>query len=594
MPVAAALGALATPSLGLAAVAAWIGAVLFCEAWTWIATRPAVGSAMSARQMVVYIVSGAVTLPTWAALGLLFWTSDTPGGAAIAVALWTGQLLYTQRLIFESRLGVLVGNSAICAMMVGAPLLHPRMGGTQQILFLIAVLFGIGFAIHGSLTALGRIQSLADRNAEIEKAATTDALTGLPNRAQFIRMLNERLSERASVRVLYMDLDHFKLVNDSLGHSAGDTLLRQFGGRLLELSPPGAMIARLGGDEFALLASEPHGAPAPEVDGLCRQILAAVKAPFKLANGQAHVGLSIGVASEDGGPPDAEDLVRRADIALYAVKGSGRDDYRLFSADLDADVRERATLEAALRADVDAGRGLWLAYQPKLDRSGRVTGVEALLRWEQEGRPVSPARFVTIAEECGLIVPLGLWVFREALGFAHRWPDLCVAVNVSPVQLRDPDFVDQVLAEILAAGVSASQLEIEVTETVLFEPSASATTALDRLRKAGFRVALDDFGTGYSSLRHLHSFAVDRVKIDQSFVRSLGEGVEAAAIIQAVIQLGHAMNLQITAEGVETHAQRNFLLQAGTDELQGYLFSRPLTEADLARFLALSTVGAAA
>lgn len=366
----------------------------------------------------------------------------------------------------------------------------------------------------------------------------------------------------------------------TLGHQAGDGLLRQFGGRLLEVSPPGVTVARLGGDEFAALIEGESFALA-DAEVLCQAILNVVKAPFSLANGQAHVGVSIGVAWMHAGEASAEDLMRRADIALYTMKAAGRAGYRVFSDDLELEVRNRAEIEAALRETLACGEGLSLAYQPKVDRHGRITGVEALVRWRMDGRSISPALFVPIAEEVGLILELGEWVIQEAIEFAKRWPTLSVAINLSPAQLRDDDFATRLLRRVEKAELKPSQLELEVTETTLFESTSYALGALSALRAAGLRVALDDFGTGYSSLRHLHSVAVDRVKIDQSFVAGLGRSIESGAIISAVIQLGHSMGLPITAEGVETTVQRDFLVEAGCDELQGYLFARPMPENDL-------------
>ena len=588
-PVAVILGMLSVPTLGVTKAGLWIAALMACEVWTWFCTRPALSRALTTREMIAYIASGTVTMPVWATLGVLFWTVPDRGGSAIAMALWVGQLLYTQRFVFQSYLAVLLGNSAMVATMLVVPMLHPVLAGAEQLLFEIGLVFCIAFTISASLAAYERVRSLAAQNAAIERAAITDELTGLPNRARFSRALDATCADGAPACVLYMDLDRFKLVNDTLGHQAGDALLRQFGGRLLAVSPPGAVIARLGGDEFAALIDAADFTP-DDAEALCRAILNSVKAPFAVPNGQAHVGVSIGVASVEAGRASAEDLMRQADIALYTMKASGRAGFRVFSEDLDFEIRSRAEIEKGLRDTLDRGEGLELAYQPKVDRAGRIAGVEALLRWRMAGKPISPAVFVPIAEETGLIPALGDWVMREAIAFARRWPELMVAINLSPAQLRDGGFAARLLDRVAADGVDPDRLELEVTETTLFEATSYALSALDQLRTAGLHVALDDFGTGYSSLRHLHSLSVDRVKIDQSFVAGLGHTVESGAIISAVIQLGHSMGLQITAEGVETAAQRDFLVEAGCDELQGYFFAKPMTESGLAAMLRDSNV----
>ena len=327
---------------------------------------------------------------------------------------------------------------------------------------------------------------------------------------------------------------------------------------------------------------------------MCRAILRAVVAPFAIANGQAHVGVSIGVSRMEAGTATVDDLMRRSDIALYTMKATGRAGFRVFSDDLELEVRSRADIENGLRETLLVGHGLSLAYQPKVGRSGRITGVEALVRWRLGDRPISPAVFVPIAEDTGLILALGDWVIREAIGFARRWPNLSVSINLSPAQLRDAEFATRLLSWIAEAGLNPNQIELEVTETTLFEATSYALGALAELREAGLQVALDDFGTGYSSLRHLHSVSVDRVKVDQTFVAGLGRNVESGAIISAVIQLGHSMGLQITAEGVETSAQRDFLLEAGCDELQGYFFAQPMPEPDLSILLEGQDVSLAA
>ncbi len=434
--------------------------------------------------------------------------------------------------------------------------------------------------------ALGEKARTAQRlrriKATVEHAATHDALTSLINRELFQRRLASCLQGGSACAVFFVDLDRFKQVNDTLGHQAGDELLRTFSHRLATVAQDAeALVARFGGDEFAALVTGEAG--LAQVQALCAAIADAAKAPFNLARRPAHVSASIGVALTGGRHAEASEVMRKADIALYAAKAAGRDCYRIFSEELDRAGQDRAELETDLRAALDGADQLSLHYQLKVGRDGQVKGVEALVRWHHPHKGlIMPDRFISIAEETGLIVPLGAWVIREAMGFAARWPRFSVAVNVSPVQLRQPEFVAEVLVALQASSVEASRLELEVTETALLDDLSPTTSSLLALRTAGLCIALDDFGTGYSSLHHLRRFAVDRVKIDQTFVASMGQCAESAAIVRAIIQLGHAMKLQVTAEGVETEAQRDFLIAAGIDELQGHLFAQPVDEVTLA------------
>jgi len=420
-------------------------------------------------------------------------------------------------------------------------------------------------------------QRLLRIKAIVEHTATHDRLTSLVNRDLFRRRLGAMLERNVPCAVLFADLDRFKQINDTMGHGAGDELLRAFGARVLEAAGPDATVARFGGDEFAILVA--CDSPAHEPKALCRRITDAARLPFPLAAGAAHVSASVGLAVASGGAVDASGLMRKADIALYAVKAAGRDGYQIFSDELDRQVCERADIEADLRMALQDEGQLELHYQTRVDVKNMITGVEALLRWRHPVRgAVPPSLVISVAEETGLIVPLGEWIMREALAFAARWPQLNVSVNVSAVQLRHPRFVADTLKAHSTAQIPDGQLELEVTETALLDDINVINGHLSALRASGIRIALDDFGTGYSSLRHLHRCAVDRVKIDQSFVCGLDLGNEASAITKAVISLGQAMGLQVTAEGVETEAQRRFLVEAGVDEMQGYLFSRPADE----------------
>jgi len=433
---------------------------------------------------------------------------------------------------------------------------------------------------------------LMQMKAVVEHCATHDVLTALVNRDLFRKRLSAMLRSGSPCALLFVDLDRFKQINDTMGHAAGDELLRLFSGRILDAAGEDATVARFGGDEFAILV--PCGRTDADPENLCRRINEVARTPFLLTRGPAYVSASVGVALASGWAVDASELMRKADIALYAVKASERGGYRIFSEDLDRSACDRAEIEADLRIALCNEGQLELHYQSKVDADNIVRGVEALLRWRHPRRGlIPPNQVIPVAEESGLIVPLGEWILREALSFATRWPQLQVAINVSPVQLRHPRFVAEVLRACSEQPVPYGCLELEVTETALMDDISVVNGKLTTLRAAGIRIALDDFGTGYSSLRHLHRCAVDRVKIDQSFVSGLGGSTEATAIIKAVIQLGHAMGLQVTAEGVESEAQRRFLLEAGADELQGYLFSRPVDEAGFAAMIRRGWMGGA-
>ena len=418
----------------------------------------------------------------------------------------------------------------------------------------------------------------------VEHIATHDGLTKLVNRDLFKRRLGAMLRSGRQCAVLFIDLDRFKQVNDSMGHGAGDELLRAFGARVLEAAGAEATVARFGGDEFAVLV--PCGDTGIEPEDLCRRITQVARLPFLLAKGPAHVSASIGLAVASGWAVDASELMRKADIALYAVKTAGREGYRIFSDVLDRLACDKAEIEADLRKALQQDGQLELHYQSNVDSLNVVRGAEALLRWRHPTRGlVPPDVVIRIAEETGLIIPLGDWIMREAVTFAVQWPQLRVSINVSPVQLRHSQFVAETLNTWGQSEVPYGRVELEVTETALIDDINVVSENLAILRAAGIRIALDDFGTGYSSLRHLHRCTVDRVKIDPSFVCALDGSSEAAAIVKAVIQLGHAMGLQVTAEGVETETQRLFLIDAGIDEMQGSLFSGPIDEGRFAAMM---------
>ncbi|TGD95081.1 bifunctional diguanylate cyclase/phosphodiesterase [Methylobacterium nonmethylotrophicum] len=413
--------------------------------------------------------------------------------------------------------------------------------------------------------------------ARIAHMAGHDALTGLPNRAHLQERLDAALAARAAdeaVSVLCLDLDGFKEVNDTYGHPIGDELLRHVARRLQEAVGSTALVGRLGGDEFAVMRCAPSH-PAG-VAALAERIVRLLRLPFDVQGHEVGIGTSIGIAmTEEAGTTTAE-LLRRADVALYQAKASGRNGWRFFDGAMDADLQRRRQLGADLRGALAEGQ-LELHYQPIVAADGaEVRGYEALLRWRhpREGF-VSPGEFIPIAEATGQIRRLGAWALARACADAAAWPaGLKVAVNLSPVQFVGDALVDEVAGALTASGLPPSRLELEITESVLLQDDDVTVAILHRLRALGVSTAMDDFGTGYSSLSYLRRFPFDKIKIDQCFVRNLQEA-GSSEIVRATVSLGKALGMTVLAEGVETEAQAAMLREAGCDELQGYLFGRP-------------------
>ncbi|MEW6391904.1 MAG: EAL domain-containing protein [Pseudomonadota bacterium] len=439
---------------------------------------------------------------------------------------------------------------------------------------------------------LGVSEDIAERKraeAQIARLAHYDPLTDLPNRVLFQKSLVEALARRArkddQLAVHFIDLDRFKTVNDTLGHPLGDALLREAAERLRRCVREGDTVARLGGDEFAVVQtglSDMSGATR-----LAARIVTAMAAPFDLAGHQVVIGASVGVAASPSDGEDADELLKKADMALYRAKGDGRGAFHFFERAMDEQLQARRALELDLRRALQDGE-FELFYQPlyHLDDE-RVTGCEALLRWRHPERGmVSPADFIPLAEEIGLIVPLGDWVLRNACAEAARWPDhVRLAVNLSPAQFRDRGLVATVVSALAASGLPAHRLELEITESVLLQDSAANMTMLHDLKALGVRISMDDFGTGYSSLSYLRSFPFDKIKIDQTFVRDILHDSDALAIIKAVLDLGASMGVVTTAEGVETQAQLDALRGQGCAEIQGYFISRPAPAGEIAKML---------
>jgi diguanylate cyclase (GGDEF)-like protein len=420
---------------------------------------------------------------------------------------------------------------------------------------------------------------------QIAFLAHHDVLTGLANRFTFDSKLSElRQVARdcgSQISVLFIDLDGFKNVNDTLGHAIGDALLQEVAQRLTNVVGSKDFCARIGGDEFAIIhASEDAHATAGR---LSQDLIDTISGCHSIDGNEIYIGASIGIAVVSGGDSEASELLKHADLAMYRAKADGRGVYRFFEAEMGRQAELRRTLELDLRRAVERGE-FQLYYQPIVDlKQNKVAGVEALMRWNHEERGfVSPVEFIALAEETGLIVQLGAWALRRACKDAVRWPShMKVAVNLSPVQFRNANLVSIVDEALTMSGLDPSRLELEITESVLLGSNSQNLATLNRLRQRGVRISLDDFGTGYSGIGYFRAFQFDKVKIDQSFVRDMRTHPESRAIIKAAVGLGANLGICTTAEGVESVEQLEYLLGEGCTEVQGFLFSTPQPRDDL-------------
>jgi diguanylate cyclase (GGDEF)-like protein len=413
----------------------------------------------------------------------------------------------------------------------------------------------------------------------IRHVARHDTLTDLPNRLMFRELMEaaeKHVTRGGSLTVLAIDLDHFKAVNDTLGHGVGDLVLREVAARLRTCCRDGDVVSRLGGDEFAILANRLE--EVTDAAAIAARIIKHIGEPFEIDGHQISIGASIGISVAPGDGKTAEELLKNADLALYRAKDNGRAAYHFFEKGMDAALQQRRALELGLRHALTGGE-FRLVFQPlfNLER-GRVCCLEALLRWYSPDRgTIPPNEFIPIAEESGLIVPIGEWVLREACRAATAWPaDVRVAVNLSTVQFRHRSLFDHVKTALTESGLEPHRLELEVTESLLLVESELTLQTLHRLRELGVSISMDDFGTGYSSLSYLRSFPFDKIKIDQSFVKDLSAKEDSRAIVTAVIGLGRSLGMSTTAEGVETEAQLDLVREQGCTEVQGFLFSPPL------------------
>jgi diguanylate cyclase (GGDEF)-like protein len=474
----------------------------------------------------------------------------------------------------------------------------PQKPGAE-ILHSVIPFIGIALAGFALLAALvlrymrSTAATIAAGEGRLRYLALHDPLCGLPNRNFFSERLEQVIADiKAGGRpaaVFYIDLDHFKDVNDTLGHPVGDELIRSVTLRLANIMRSDDLVARLGGDEFAVitLASGDHDA----LHEIASRMIETVCAPYAIGAHTIVIGASIGIAVIDQRSGGSADIMRYADMALYRAKNEGRNRACIYDAVMDADLSKRKLVEQDLRETIENDR-LSVLYQPVFNAGGdKIVGVEALARWHHPTRGfIPPSEFIPIAEHSGLIIDLGANVLRQACIDGMRWPGISVSVNVSPLQFRRLDFVSMVERILAETGFDPSRLELELTETTLLGNVESAEAAMRRLKALGVKFALDDFGTGYSSLLYLRRFPFDKLKIDRSFVLSIEKAADAAAIVHAVVSLGRGLGMKVTAEGVETAEQHLFLRAAGVHYIQGFRFSKPVEAARIASRIAKTRV----
>jgi diguanylate cyclase (GGDEF)-like protein/PAS domain S-box-containing protein len=433
----------------------------------------------------------------------------------------------------------------------------------------------------------GIVRDITERKRteqQINYMATHDILTGLPNRLMFSQLLNQAIRSaqrhKRQLAVLFIDLDSFKTINDALGHEAGDRLLKEMARRFKRSLRAEDVVGRLGGDEFVILTEEVD--ELSQIANVAQKILANTIQPMSLQGEECRVTASIGISIYPGDGTDEQTLIKNADMAMYFAKEEGKNNYQFYSKDIQSLSNRRFSIETNLRRALERNE-LSLKYQAKVDfKTGMITGVEALLRWKNTSIGlITPTQFIPVAEETGLIVPIGRWVMKTACAQNVAWqreglPPICMAVNLSLRQLMDENLLKDIQAALDESGMSPKLLELEITESMVMENPAHMITVLTDIKKLGVRLAIDDFGTGYSSLAQIKNFPIDTLKVDRSFIRNLSQDSENQSITKAIITMGKNLSLTVVAEGVETQEQKDFLSGLICDEMQGFHFSKPI------------------
>ncbi len=443
-----------------------------------------------------------------------------------------------------------------------------------------------------SLLLKERSAQLEDSNDQLKHLATHDPLTGLPNRLLLYDRINQVLPrairEKRHIALLFLDLDRFKNINDTLGHATGDQLLKEVSERLLLCIRDGDTISRVGGDEFVIVLV--NVAAANDVPVIAKRILDSLSQPFSFSAVELFVTASIGISLFPDDAENSDILVKNADTAMYHAKAEGKNNYQFFSSSMNIKMIERLGMENSLRHAIDR-KELLLYYQPVIElRTGRITGMEALVRWRPPNREmISPGEFIPLAEETGLIIPMGEWILRHACVQNKAWQDaglsaVRVAVNISARQISEKHFVDMVQQTLAETGLAPHHLELEITESAFIKNTESTIITFFKLHHMGVQISLDDFGTGYSSLSYLKKFPIHTLKIDQSFIKEI-TNPDTTAIVTAIVGMAHALKLKVIAEGVELKDQKTFLQSISCDEVQGYFFSRPLPAEEFRKLL---------
>jgi len=526
-------------------------------------------------------VSGHITYLNAIAESLTGWANDEALGRTLEEVLRIVDA--TTREATPSPLTLAIAQNKRVALAPNSVLIR-RDGAEAAIEDTTAPIHNRRGQVTGAVMVFHDVSAARAMALQMSYLAQHDSLTDLPNRI----LLNDRLSEaialsarhRRKLAVLFLDLDRFKNINDSLGHIVGDSLLRSVGRRLFTCVRSSDTVSRLGGDEFVVLLWEVSHAQDAAITA--DKVLHALREPHQVSGHELHITGSIGIVTYPDDGEDADTLLKKADVAMYHAKDNGRDSYQFFKPEMNIRAMDRQSLEESLRHAIERCE-LSLHYQPKMNLvTGTIIGVEALIRWCHPQRGlVPPVQFIAIAEDSGLIVPIGRWVLREACRQARAWqiaglPPMCMAINISAVELRTPGFVAGVRAILEETNLEPRNLELELTETALLEDSRSVAEVLKELKDIGVLLALDDFGTGYSSLSHLKRFPIDALKIDKSFVHDLTTGEDNGGIVSAVISLGKTLHMRVVAEGVETREQLAILQEYGCPQGQGFYFSRPV------------------